>query len=78
RLGAAVTLLTRDDWRMAPELISILERAGQDVPEDLVLMAERYEKHKREREMYSPRGHGWGGRGGGGRGGRDRGEKRRF
>ncbi|XP_047206941.1 probable ATP-dependent RNA helicase DDX43 isoform X2 [Girardinichthys multiradiatus] len=76
RLGAAVTLLTRDDWRMAPELISILERAGQDVPEDLVLMAERYEKQKREREMYCPRGHGWGGRGGGGRG--DRGEKRRF
>uniref|UniRef100_A0A3P9MVC7 RNA helicase n=1 Tax=Poecilia reticulata TaxID=8081 RepID=A0A3P9MVC7_POERE len=79
RSGAAITLLTRDNWRMAAELISILERAGQDVPEDLVLMAERYEKHKMEREMYTPRGHGWGGRGGGGRrDGNDRGQNWRF
>ncbi|XP_032408961.1 putative ATP-dependent RNA helicase DDX43 [Xiphophorus hellerii] len=79
RSGAAITLLTRDNWRMASELISILERAGQDVPEDLVLMAERYEKHKMEREMYSPRGHGWGGRGGGGRrDGKDRSQNWRF
>lgn len=40
-------------------------------------MAERYEKHKREREMFYPRGGqggggGWGRREGGGRGGRDR------
>ncbi|XP_024865201.1 probable ATP-dependent RNA helicase DDX43 isoform X2 [Kryptolebias marmoratus] len=80
RSGAAITLITRDNWRMAPELIPILERAEQDVPEELVLMAERYEKHKREREMYFPRGGqggrggggGWGRREGGGRGGRDR------
>ncbi|XP_013885154.1 putative ATP-dependent RNA helicase DDX43 isoform X3 [Austrofundulus limnaeus] len=71
RSGASITLITRDNWRMASELISILERAGQDVPEELVLMAERYEKHKRERDMCYPRE----GRGGGGRrrewGGRD-------
>ncbi|XP_035982518.1 probable ATP-dependent RNA helicase DDX43 isoform X2 [Fundulus heteroclitus] len=82
RSGAAITLLTRDNWRMAPELISILERAGQDVPEELVLMAERYEKHKKEREMCPPRGRGWegggGGGGGGGRGGRDRGQSWRY
>ncbi|XP_076599813.1 putative ATP-dependent RNA helicase DDX43 [Chaetodon auriga] len=79
RSGAAVTLVTRENWRMAPELIPILERAGQEVPEELVLMAERYEKHKREKEMCDPRGGqgraGGGGRGrrdGGGRGGRDR------
>ncbi|XP_023182740.1 probable ATP-dependent RNA helicase DDX43 [Xiphophorus maculatus] len=79
RSGAAITLLTRDNWRMASELISILERAGQDVPEDLVLMAERYEKHKIEKKMYSPRGHGWGGRGGGGwRDGKDRSQNWRF
>ncbi|XP_038128488.1 probable ATP-dependent RNA helicase DDX43 isoform X2 [Cyprinodon tularosa] len=78
RTGAAITLLTRDNWRMASELISILERAGQDVPEELVLMAERYEKHRREKELLSPREHGRGGRGGGGRGGRDRGQKYRF
>ncbi|KAL0964425.1 hypothetical protein UPYG_G00323670 [Umbra pygmaea] len=73
RSGASVTLVTRGDWRMAAELIPILERAGQDVPEELVLMAERYEKHKREKDMYGPRGGGGGGRGRGGRGrGRDR------
>ncbi|XP_044229334.1 probable ATP-dependent RNA helicase DDX43 isoform X2 [Thunnus albacares] len=84
RSGAAVTLVTRENWRMAPELIPILERAGQEVPEELVLMAERYEKHKREKEMCNPRGGqgrgggggggggGWGRRDGGGRGGRDR------
>ncbi|XP_035519612.1 probable ATP-dependent RNA helicase DDX43 [Morone saxatilis] len=82
RSGAAVTLVTRENWRMAPELIHILERAGQEVPEELVLMAERYEKHKREKEMSDPRGGqgrgggggGWGRRDGGGRGGRDRGQ----
>uniref|UniRef100_A0A3B4ZSE7 RNA helicase n=1 Tax=Stegastes partitus TaxID=144197 RepID=A0A3B4ZSE7_9TELE len=85
RSGAAVTLVTRDNWRMAPELIPILERAGQEVPEELILMAERYEKHKREKDMRDPRGGqgrggggggggGWGRRDGGGRGGRDRGQ----
>ncbi|XP_041865464.1 probable ATP-dependent RNA helicase DDX43 isoform X2 [Melanotaenia boesemani] len=70
RSGAAVTLVTREDWRMAPELIPILERAGQEVPEELLLMAERYEKHKREKEMCNPRGgQGHGGGRGGGRGG---------
>lgn len=29
RSGAAVTLVTRDDWMMAPRLIPILERSGQ-------------------------------------------------
>ncbi|KAM7408376.1 hypothetical protein PAMA_002206 [Pampus argenteus] len=77
RSGAAVTLVTRENWRMAPELIPILERSGQEVPEELVLMAERYEKHKREKEMNNPRGGqgrggGGGARDGGGRRGRDR------
>lgn len=81
RSGAAVTLVTRENWRIAAELILILERAGQEVPEELVLMAERYEKHKREKEMCNPGGGqgrrgggGWGRRDGGGRGGRDRGQ----
>ncbi|KAM6922830.1 putative ATP-dependent RNA helicase DDX43 [Lycodopsis pacificus] len=65
RSGASITLITRENWRMAPELIHILERAGQEVPEELVLMAERYEKHKREKDLDAPRG----GRGGGGGGG---------
>ncbi|XP_076830956.1 putative ATP-dependent RNA helicase DDX43 [Brachyhypopomus gauderio] len=71
RSGTSVTLVTRGDWKMAAELIHILERAGQEVPEELVLMAERYEKHRREKDMFptKPRG---GGRGGGAQRGRDR------
>ncbi|XP_052007477.1 probable ATP-dependent RNA helicase DDX43 [Xyrauchen texanus] len=64
RSGASVTLVTREDWKMASELITILERSGQDVPEELVMMAERYEKHQREKEMFAPRGRGGGRRGG--------------
>ncbi|KAJ8248075.1 hypothetical protein GJAV_G00237990 [Gymnothorax javanicus] len=62
RSGVSITLVTRGDWRVAAELIHILERAGQTVPEDLLLMAERYEKHQRERAMMPTRGRG-GGRG---------------
>ncbi|XP_050982743.1 probable ATP-dependent RNA helicase DDX43 isoform X1 [Labeo rohita] len=82
RSGASVTLVTREDWKIASELITILERSGQDVPEELILMAERYEKHQREKAMYAPRGgrgRARGGRDGGGggwrgssRGGSDR------
>ncbi|MGH0178121.1 UNVERIFIED_CONTAM: hypothetical protein FKN15_076675 [Acipenser sinensis] len=67
--GVSLTLVTRSDWKVASELINILERAHQVVPEELVLMADRYEKHRlekqRERELLEPRG------GGGGRRGRD-------
>ncbi|XP_057705207.1 probable ATP-dependent RNA helicase DDX43 [Corythoichthys intestinalis] len=73
RSGAAVTLITRDDWRKAPELIPILQRSGQEVPVELVQMADRYEKHMREKAM-SP-GHRDRGPRGGGRDGR-RGDSR--
>ncbi|KAL2083474.1 hypothetical protein ACEWY4_021247 [Coilia grayii] len=72
RSGVSVTLVTRDDWSKAAELINILERAGQEVPEELVLMAERYEKKQRERAMMPPGG----GRGGGGGRGEGRGGRR--
>ncbi|XP_066535880.1 probable ATP-dependent RNA helicase DDX43 [Hoplias malabaricus] len=74
RSGMSITLVTRGDRKMAAELIHILERAGQDVPEELVLMAERYEKHQREKEMFpaKPRGGRGGGRRGGGGQGRER------
>lgn len=40
RSGAAVTLITRENWRMAPELISILERAGQvSMEENMVVFS---------------------------------------
>ncbi|TNN33451.1 putative ATP-dependent RNA helicase DDX43 [Liparis tanakae] len=44
-----------------------------EVPEELVLMADRYEKHKKEKDLNNPRGGGGGGgrrEGGGGGGGR--------
>ncbi|XP_034008414.1 LOW QUALITY PROTEIN: probable ATP-dependent RNA helicase DDX43 [Trematomus bernacchii] len=71
RSGASITLVTRENWRMAAELILILERAEQEVPEELVIMAERFAKNKRDKEMDNPRGGrgGWGGGGGGGGGG---------
>ncbi|XP_069462347.1 probable ATP-dependent RNA helicase DDX53 [Ambystoma mexicanum] len=60
RTGESITLVTRKDWRVAAELINILERANQDVPEELSLMAERYEQNKikreSERELTRPRG----------------------
>ncbi|XP_043943117.1 probable ATP-dependent RNA helicase DDX43 [Protopterus annectens] len=60
RSGVSVTLITRNDWKVAAELINILERACQPVPEELVMMAERYEifkaKREAERELTRPRG----------------------
>jgi ATP-dependent RNA helicase DDX5/DBP2 len=56
--GTAYTFFTQGDRQRAAELVGVLERAGQDVPADLL--------------AFVPRGgHGGGGRGGGrGRGGR--------
>ncbi|XP_045150262.1 probable ATP-dependent RNA helicase DDX43 [Echinops telfairi] len=51
RSGVSITLITRNDWRVATELINILERANQNVPEDLVSMAERYKANKQKKEM---------------------------
>ncbi|TKC44563.1 hypothetical protein EI555_010932, partial [Monodon monoceros] len=51
RTGISVTLITRNDWKIAGELINILERANQSVPEDLVVMAERYKANKLKKEM---------------------------
>ncbi|XP_029425729.1 probable ATP-dependent RNA helicase DDX43 isoform X3 [Nannospalax galili] len=51
RTGMSITLITRNDWRVATELINILERANQNIPEELVLMAEKYKANKLKREM---------------------------
>uniref|UniRef100_A0A8C0NBB3 RNA helicase n=2 Tax=Canis lupus familiaris TaxID=9615 RepID=A0A8C0NBB3_CANLF len=60
RTGISITLITRNDWRVAGELINILERAHQSVPEELVAMAERYEAHRlrkeTERKLGKPQG----------------------
>ncbi|XP_029799047.1 probable ATP-dependent RNA helicase DDX43 [Suricata suricatta] len=51
KTGTSITLITRKDWRIAGELINILERTRQSVPEELEAMAERYKAHKLRREM---------------------------
>lgn len=54
--GVSITLITRNDWRVAAELIHILERANQNIPEELVAMAERYNASKLKREMEKKMG----------------------
>ncbi|XP_027646617.1 LOW QUALITY PROTEIN: probable ATP-dependent RNA helicase DDX43 [Falco peregrinus] len=59
RTGKAVTLVTKNDWRVASELIEILERANQVVPDGLIAMAERYKqfqiRKETEKDMQRPR-----------------------
>ncbi|XP_012890747.1 PREDICTED: probable ATP-dependent RNA helicase DDX43 [Dipodomys ordii] len=56
RTGMSITLITRNDWRVATELINILKRANQNIPEELVLMAERYKANKLKKEMEKKMG----------------------
>ncbi|NXE33063.1 DDX43 helicase, partial [Ptilorrhoa leucosticta] len=51
RTGEAVTLVTSNDWRFASELIDILERANQVVPDELIAMAERYKQSQIRKEI---------------------------
>ncbi|XP_060091985.1 probable ATP-dependent RNA helicase DDX43 isoform X2 [Heteronotia binoei] len=51
RTGEAVTLVTRNDWRIASELIEILERGNQVIPEELISMAQRYKQFQMKKEM---------------------------
>eukprot|EP00075_Anas_platyrhynchos_P021543 XP_027310796.1 LOW QUALITY PROTEIN: probable ATP-dependent RNA helicase DDX43 [Anas platyrhynchos] len=51
RTGEAITLVTRKDWKVVSELIDILERAKQVVPDELISMAERYKKFQMEKDM---------------------------
>ncbi|XP_068268796.1 probable ATP-dependent RNA helicase DDX43 [Nyctibius grandis] len=51
RTGEAVTLVTKNDWRVASELIEILERANQVVPNELIAMAERYKQFQMRKEL---------------------------
>nr|XP_056712700.1 probable ATP-dependent RNA helicase DDX43 [Euleptes europaea] len=63
RSGEAVTLVTRNDWRIASELIEILARGNQVIPEELISMAERYKQFQLKKEMEKdcgkPRGRSW-------------------
>ncbi|OPJ73391.1 putative ATP-dependent RNA helicase DDX43 [Patagioenas fasciata monilis] len=51
RTGEAVTLVTKNDWRVASDLIEILERGNQVVPNDLIAMAKRYKEFQIRREL---------------------------
>ncbi|KAL3171029.1 hypothetical protein MRX96_013919 [Rhipicephalus microplus] len=50
RRGESITLVTRENWRHARELISILEEANQDVPHGLYAMADRFDAWKKRRD----------------------------
>ncbi|XP_037592895.1 probable ATP-dependent RNA helicase DDX43 [Cebus imitator] len=60
RTGVSITTMTRNDWRFAPELVNILQRANQTIPDDLLSMAERFkarqQKRETERKMERPQG----------------------
>ncbi|XP_068819411.1 DEAD box protein 53 [Capricornis sumatraensis] len=47
KTGESITLVTQDDWKIADELIKILQRANQIVPPNLQSMADRFKKHKK-------------------------------
>merc|ERR1712000_132795 len=46
RKGRAVTFITRRDWDYSAELIKILEKSDQNVPDKLREMSTRYAKWK--------------------------------
>ena len=46
KIGESITLVTQDDWKIADELIKILQRANQIVPPSLRSMADRFKKRK--------------------------------
>ncbi len=72
RTGTAISLMEKrgGDWKSAAELIEIMERGEQEVPQALRDMAKRYESFRERRaEERAARGFGDGGGGGGGGGG---------
>lgn len=72
RQGESITLVTRENWRQAKELIAILEEANQEVPQGLYSMADRFDAWKKRRDdERSAFGDGGSGNGGFRRGDRD-------
>ena len=73
RTGTAITLMAREDWKHAKELIEILKQGEQEVPKSLVDMSERYiamlKKRAEEGDSGRGGGGGFGRRDGGGFGG---------
>ncbi|XP_043251393.1 probable ATP-dependent RNA helicase DDX43 [Colletes gigas] len=59
RTGESIAFMTRKNWSLARELISLLEEANQEVPVELYQMADRYDvwKEKRANEKQSDYSH---------------------
>ncbi|XP_038056839.1 probable ATP-dependent RNA helicase DDX43 isoform X2 [Patiria miniata] len=51
RTGTSLTLMTRRDWRWAADIMRIMAEANQEIPDDLLEMAERFERHKEKKEQ---------------------------
>ncbi|XP_010605438.1 DEAD box protein 53 [Fukomys damarensis] len=53
--GTSITLITKNDLKIANELINILKRTNQSIPEELVTMAEEYKflEQNRDKEKRS-------------------------
>ncbi|XP_059093872.1 probable ATP-dependent RNA helicase DDX43 [Tigriopus californicus] len=70
KTGTAISVMCRSDWGAAHDLIKILHEAGQEIPNELTNMAERFKKMKdrqmEERGAGGGRGYGGGGNGRGG------------
>ncbi|XP_071965095.1 probable ATP-dependent RNA helicase DDX43 [Antedon mediterranea] len=75
RTGTALTFMTRRDWRWAGDIINIMQEANQEIPDELIEMAERWKRHKEKLDAENAAADGFrrGGRGSGGRGGGGRG-----
>ncbi|XP_034187499.2 putative ATP-dependent RNA helicase DDX43 [Osmia lignaria lignaria] len=56
RTGESITFMTRKDWALAKELITLLEEANQEIPEELFKMAERFEARRDKRDFPQRRG----------------------
>lgn len=52
RSGVALTFISREDWMHVGKLIPIMEEAGQEVPDEMVEMAARWERKREERNAY--------------------------
>jgi superfamily II DNA/RNA helicase len=61
--GESFTLVTDRDWYKAQDLINIVQGVGQEVPEKLVNMAERFKKRRERDQSGEYRRGGGGGRG---------------
>ena len=46
RSGTALTFITREDWMHVGKLIPIMEEAGQEIPDEMIEMAERWKKNR--------------------------------